>query len=208
MNRREVILGALGVLGATAGAANVAMADESQLDSALAVLKSLSTQRQALGFLDEPVTKCDDIVSFGLSTLSHGNKQPWFISVVKNRELLKKIDEEAGIDSAKRLSFAGAPLAIIISVAEDDSDYQHLAVGCLLERMIIAANLLGYGVKTVKAGLSNVNESDLLKESLKIPEGFDAYVALLIGKEKEQIFDGASNATSRAVNKDKIAEID
>ena len=208
MNRREAIVGAIGgVVGFSA--VKISVADVSTVENAQAVLKQLADARQAATFTDQAIDResLDAVFKFGVSALSHRNEQPWFVSIVQDRELLKAIDSDAKLDSSKRLSFGGASAAFIISAAEDDSDYQHFAIGGMVERLIIAATLKGLGVKTVKAGLDKVNESADRKKQLQIPDGFNAYVALLIGYEATPTVDGASGATTRELHTKKFAYI-
>ncbi len=211
MNRREALFSALvGMTGASLCVASVATRGEDvKFDSMDDVLESLSKARQAQAFTDEAidVDVLKKIVAFGDSALSHRNGRPRVLSVVTNRELLKEIDAVAGLDSAKRLSFGGAPAAIIVSVTDDDSDFQHFAVGGTVERMIIAANLLGLQCKTVMAGLKQANE-DPIRTKLGIPDGFNAYIALLIGKSESPLVDGMTGATSREANDDKTKFVD
>ena len=213
MERREAIAGLMtAALGVGALHANVARADiiapKLRSPDKVSTLNKLAVARQAQRFTDrkvEPET-IKEIVEFGRTALSHHNSQPWFISVVSATALLKEIDAKSELDSNKRLSFGGAPVAVIVSATEDDSDYQHYAIGCLLERMTIAAYAKGLGCKTVIAGLKGANEGTL-REKLQIPTGYDAYIALLLGYEAEPSVDGVSGATSRETDDSKVAFI-
>ena len=224
MERRDVITGFLGAfVGAGAMYSDVVVANSSgsvsfaklrkeerdeSLEQFRPVLDFLAEARQARQFreLEVQTETVKKIVDFGLSALSHRNAQPWFISVVSDAELLKAIDAKSDLDSSKRLSFGGAPVAVIVSATPDDTDYQHYAIGCLVERMTIAAYTLGLGCKTVIAGLKGANEEPL-RGKLRIPEGYDAYVALLLGYEETPSVDGVSGATSREADPEKVAYI-
>ena len=211
MNRREAILGTLcGAVGAGfIGATRETRGQSARFEFADELLESLSKARQAKAFKDEAIDAdvLKKIVAFGDSALSHRNSRPRFLSVVTNRDVLQEIDAAAGIDSNKLLSFSGAPAAIIASVPDDDSDFQHYAVGCAFERMIIATNLYGLQCKTVMLGLKQANEEPI-RGKLGIPEGFTAYIALLIGKSEEALVDGMTGATSRDADDDKTKYVD
>ena len=70
--------------------------------------------------------------------------------------------------------------------------------------MNVAANLLGYGCKTVMTAPRAANEKEF-KEKLGVPDKYEVYTALIIGVEKERSVDGVSGATTREPMEKKVA---
>ncbi len=210
MNRRDALAGlALGTCGLAAVGARKACANlissgadgvQGQADD---VVQKLIDVRQAQRFTDAPVPDADvqRIVTAGLNAPSALNLQPWFFTVVTDRELLLDIDKTAKVDPKGRLSVGGSPLVIFVSV--NDSDYGKYDSGAAADRMNVVANLLGYGCKTVATAAKAAND-EKYRERLHIPEGYQIFAALLIGKEIEPSVDGVSGATSREPREKKI----
>ena len=164
----------------------------------------LTDVRQAQRFTDEQVKEEDvrKIVMTGLNAPSALNLQPWFFSVVADREMLREIDAAAKVDPTGRLSCGGSPLVIFISTNE--SDYGKYDVGVAADRMNVCANLLGYGCKTVATAAKAANEPKF-KDRLGTPKDYKIIAALLIGKEIERSVDGVSGATTREPVEKKFA---
>ncbi len=199
MNRREAITGAtcavLGLVGA-----NVARGEDRKDD----FVKRLTEVRSATKFTDESVSENDltNILQIGANSPSALNRQPWFFVAVTDRQLLADIDQAAKI-KAGRLSLTGSPT--VVFVCGDDTDYARFDVGAACDRMSVTAIWLGYGTKTVASPCPTVNEK--FKERLGIPEKYNAYAALLIGKEETPSADGVSGATSRVPIEEKISRV-
>ena len=212
MNRREVLLGvAGGVAGFAACASSVAKGDllpigrrrRNQGESNDGAVKLLTDVRQAHRSTDDPVSDEDieKIVQAGLNAPSARNLQPWFFSVATDREFLREIDKAAKVDPNGRLSVGGSPLVIFVST--DGSDYGKFDAGAAADRMNVAAVLLGYGCKTVATAAKAAN-SEPFRGKLQVPEGYDIFAALLIGKEIEKSVDGVSGATTREDREKKL----
>ncbi|MBR4750465.1 MAG: nitroreductase family protein [Thermoguttaceae bacterium] len=199
MNRREAIVGATcGVLGLVV--TDAARSEEGKDD----LIKRLTEVRSATKFSDEPVDENDlkNILQIGANSPSALNRQPWFFAAVTDRQLLAEIDRAAEI-KAGRLSLTGSPT--VIFVCGDDTDYARFDVGAACDRMAVTAILLGYGTKTVASPCPKTNEK--FKERLGIPEKYNAYAALLIGREETPSVDGVSGATSRVPLEEKISRV-
>lgn len=199
MNRREAIVGAtFGAIGLFV--ADVARSEEGKND----LVKLLTEVRSATKFTDEPVAESDlkNILQIGANSPSALNRQPWFFAAATDRQLLAEIDRAAEIKGG-RLSLTGSPT--VIFVCGDDTDYARFDVGVACDRMAITAILLGYGTKTVASPCPKVNEK--FKERLGIPEKYNAYAALLIGREETRSIDGVSGATSRVPLEEKISRV-
>lgn len=130
------------------------------------------------------------------------NRQPWHFTVVLNRAMLNKISAEnkkvllASPDENVRQraqdpnfdSFRGAPMAIIVSGANEAS---YAACDCAnaVENMAIAATSLGLGscyLGSFKIAMQSPEGAYLLAE-LGIPEGYTPLYALSIGYGNETL---------------------
>lgn len=103
--------------------------------------------------------------------------------------------------SAKKLSLADAPLAIVISSTSNMST-DSFDCGLACDRMSIAAISLGYGTKIVSSPAGSINAS--FKERLGIPDDMEAVAVLLIGVEDES----ADAVTSASVRNDLSEMVD
>lgn len=144
--------------------------------------------------------KIDLLLECALAAPTGRNLQPWFFSVVSNRELLNRIsaankqimsemaDEFARTAAAAPNfdSFRGAPLVVFVSGRKD----AHLATAdCAnaVENMAIAASSMGLGscyLAGFKLALEAPNGGSLIQE-LQIPEGYAPLYALAVGYSNE-----------------------
>ena len=200
MNRRDAILGMACGVAALSGRASV---DGAQEDSRRAIVDEFIKVRQAQRFTQESVPEEDiqSIVTAGLNAPSAKNVQPWFFAVVTDKDLLKEIDKAANVNPNGRLSVGGSPLVVFVST--NGSEYGLFDGGVATDRMNVAANLLGYGCKTVATAAKAANEPEF-KKKLHIPDNYTVFAALLIGKEIEKSVDGVSGATTRAPQQEKV----
>ena len=201
MDRRTAIQCALGSVvgigvGVNAAKADLIIPGRVRRNPGESYVDALINVRQAQRFTDAPVPKehIDKIVQAGLNAPSALNLQPWFFSVVTDRELLKAIDKAANVDPNGRLSVGGSPLVIFVST--DDSDYGRYDAGAAADRMNVVANLLGYGCKSVATAPKAANAEEF-RTKLHVPENYQIVAALLIGVEVEKSVDGVSGATTR-----------
>lgn len=200
MNRREVMFGATyGLLGL--GTLTVAKGEESKN---IDVVKILTNVCSAMQFSDFPIPEEDlmKILQIGLNAPSGHNLQPWFLSVVTDRVLLANIDKAAGVGQG-RLSLTGSPTVIFVCI--DNSSFAEFGAGTICDRMTVAANLMGYGAKTVMTPCKVANEQ--FKDKLGIPKKYSINVALLLGTEISPSVDGVSGATSREPLVNKVVRI-
>lgn len=204
MNRREALCGVVGgVLGVGAAKSILGVEPVVAPKSRDEAIKLLTEVRQGQAYTDEPVPEEDilKIVQIGCNAPSGHNVQPWFFSVVTNRELLAQIDKAAKVGPG-RLSVSGGTLVIFVCC--EPTDIGRYDAGAAGDRMNVAANLLGYGCKTVMTAPRAANEKEF-KEKLGVPDKYEVYTALIIGVEKERSVDGVSGATTREPMEKKVA---
>jgi len=151
------------------------------------------------------------IASAGLAAPSGMNRQPWFLSVVKNRALISEMEQEGllaiaageGLSIYKTLAarwgklFFDAPCMIMIAVKE--ADYPkgaHLIdLGIVAQNIVLAAASLG--IDNMHCGLAAFcfagGKSAEFKTRLGFPEGYEPGYAVLLGYAKETRTPHAAN---------------
>ena len=179
------------------------------------------------GFTPEAVAQADleKIVSSGINSQSAMNGQPWYFSVVTNKDLLDKIakDMSSGMkrkpapgdemapppappagngNAGPKAGINDAPAAIIIS-SKDGSEFD---AGLATQLMAVETYALGYGAKIISSptiALNGANKAEY-KKALGIPEDMNAKAILLIGKYDKTNVDAVTGATTRKA-KDEVS---
>jgi len=210
------------------GCSNAVSQTESQTSAASkqqSTLEILTTAKTAAKFTSDQISEDSirQILSAGLNAPSARNSQPWFFSVVTDKEILNQINEAMaagmlnggpggpGTLSGKpagtylqKLGLADAAVAIFIygtnNLTTDSFD-----CGLATEAMSIAALSLGYGTKIIASpsiALNGEKKADFDK-LLQIPEGYSNIAVLLIGHNDESI-DAATSASTRSTMDEKV----
>ncbi|MBP2656814.1 MAG: nitroreductase [Firmicutes bacterium] len=175
------------------------------------LLTSSTTRTFAAKEIDD--NTLDIIIKTGIQAPSARNSQPWHFSVVKNKEILEKINNDTLAEGQKEAqknpdrpqppkdyhALFHAPVAIVISATTDSpSSTFDAALAC--ENMSIAAQALGLGTHiatSVTKALTGTNEEEY-KTILGIPDDKQAVAVLLIGlPDSAAASDAVSKATTR-----------
>ena len=152
------------------------------------------------------------ILEAGLQAPSGHNDQPWFFTVIQNRELMNEINEEskAGMRNSSidwMINMAnnsltdlmyGAPTLVVIAGRTDA--ISSFADQCAaIQNMLLAAESLGIG--SCWLGLTNfyLKKRENL-DKLGIPEGYEAYYCITLGYKAE----GVSYTAPKRKNPDCI----
>lgn len=162
------------------------------------IIKAIADRRSHRAYSPAPIAeeKLNQVLEAGLRSPSAMNKQPWHISVVKNRQLLKDVNEAARetlltLPEAQRSRrfldpdydrFYGAPAVRFISQPEDP--FSGIDAGIIVYGMALAAHSLGLG--SVVLGLPRLaflgDKAQGLKRALGFPEGHQFAIALALGE--------------------------
>ncbi|MGI6752299.1 MAG: nitroreductase family protein [Anaerovoracaceae bacterium] len=161
-------------------------------------LRTIAQRYSCRSFSDEMPSEeqVNAIVEAGLQAPSAMNRQPWRIIVVKDRNLIREMDEEG----MKELSLMGdksgyerimerggrmyynAPVMLVIPV-EKNMGYELIDCGILAENIALAATSLGLG--SVICGLAaktfSGEKGPEFKKKIKFPDGFELGITVLIG---------------------------
>lgn len=154
----------------------------------------------AAGFSDKAVTKdeLNKVLKAGLKAPSAQNAQPWHFTAVTKQDTKEKI--VSGLSAGSALIIVSAPI-----VNQTNGGDSNLESGLAAESMYIAAQALGLGAHLYTAPVNTVNDS--LKEELRIPEDYEAYVILAVG-HIENLADSISGASPRSNLSDFVTYID
>lgn len=142
------------------------------------VVDQIRLMRQARVFYPEPVPQdvIDQLLEIARWTGSSRNTQPWHFVLVQDKATLKRLSE-----ARPPIGWvAEAPLAIALvmnGVAPDSEGYDE---GRVTERLLLAANLLGYGGGT--AWFLTAEEQDLAKATLGVPKEKSLRSIVVIGR--------------------------
>ena len=157
------------------------------VDEAIETVRIIQRIRQVRQYAPDPVP--DDVLKHLLEvarwTGSASNAQPWHFVVVTNREQLRRLSQLRPTISW----LAAAPLGIAIILDGDSQSGEPLNVvqrilrgydeGRVTERILVAANVLGYGGGVAWYGESQQAEA---KRILGVPAERTARSMVMIGK--------------------------
>ncbi len=185
------------------------------------VMNILTGTRTTQYFTDDEVS-LDDInviMDAGRNASSGMNMQPWHFSAILNQAIIKEIagtmrmftppagafptvndgSSPASVSATStaypKAGFADAPAAIAVACTEGNQ----FSTGLACENMVVAARALGYGVKIVAGGVSELNSPEN-RSLLMIPDNMSVIAVLIVGNIDTTIdvtADGVSGASSR-----------
>ena len=162
------------------------------------VIQTILARRSVRAYTGKKVSDEDlkAIVKCGLYAATAVGRQPWHITVVKDRALLDRISaaskavlEASGDEEQMKMArepgfdnFRGAPMALIIS-GEDAAPRGEVDCANATQNMAVAAWSLGIGscyIASFRMGMEGP-EGPALKGELGIPAGYTPYFALSLG---------------------------
>lgn len=160
------------------------------------IMKSYSCKTFKEGTVPDDVL--ETILECGQKAPSGMNAQPWHFTVVKNTGIA------SGLASR---NYAEGAVVIIVSGYADENVGVVPAFDCALatQNMYIAAQALGLGAHLYYGGVDDVNNS--MRDSLGIPEGYEAQIIMLIGYIDDSV-DDISSATGRNPLADNVNYIE
>ena len=158
------------------------------------VTKTIMARRSIRKYTPQPVddAKLYQILQCGINASNGMYKQSWQVRVVRNQELLSKIDAGFAAERAKMgkdgkgKAFYGAPCLIFIAY-DPNYDMSQVDCGLLGENIIIAAQSMGLGTCCL-GQLTRFITSDDAKElyaQLEIPTTHKLLYAISLGYPAE-----------------------
>ena len=133
----------------------------------------------------------DDVIEIllnaGQKAPSAGNAQPWYFSVIKNTRIARQVAPRHYAEGALVIVISGRPDPRRPGIEIFDS-------ASASQNIYLAAQALGFGVRQYITGVQEVNDN--MRESLGIPDGYNAVIIMLIGYPDDET-DAVSSASSR-----------
>jgi nitroreductase len=147
-------------------------------------LKVILDHYAAANFITGDVSRADLdlIVRAGIRAPSSNNRQPWYFTVIQNKNLVRQIMPQA----------VDGNVLIVISIAGDG--WERLDGGLATENIYLAAQALGYGSR-IYTGPTRDTLNGRFKAELELPSGYSAIGLVRIGKAAT--IDAVSGASSR-----------
>ena len=163
------------------------------------VLKAIANRRSIRKYKSEQIKdeELNLIIEAGLQAPSGHNDQPWFFTVIQNKELIKEINEKSkeglknsGIEWMVNMGsnpsldlFYGAPTVIAVAVRKDA--VTPLAdEGAAIQNILIAAESLGIGSCWIGLTTPYFGAKENI-EKLGIPEGYEPHYTVTLGYKAE-----------------------
>ena len=141
----------------------------------------LRSLRAVRSFRSEPVPQevLDDLLEVARWSGSAGNRQPWEIVVIRDRDTLRSLASVEGY--AHHL--AGASLGIVLVMAGERAEQETYDEGRLAERIMLAAHAHGVGSSI---GWVVGPGRDAARELLRIPKEKVVRTAISLGYPDEE----------------------
>lgn len=160
-------------------------------------LQAIFDRRSVRRFTAESITseQMQKLAQAALASPTGMNQQPWHFSFVSNKDLIRKINDEAFrqfrekgqqdiIDRMKKRHesiFYGAPLVVFISLPHDQDS--SIDAGIAVQNLAIAAQSLGLGSCII--GLAGAafggKKRDELRRDLEFPHCHEFAISIAIG---------------------------
>ena len=154
-------------------------------DAIDAIMASYSGKSFKEGVVPDDVL--DTILQSGQKAPSATNAQPWHFTAIKNSEIAAQLASRNYVEGAAVIVVSGRP---------DEKVGVNVAFDCALatQNMYIATQSLGLGAHLYYGGVQNINDS--MKESLGIPDGYEAQIIMLVGYLDDSV-DAVTSASAR-----------
>lgn len=156
-------------------------------------LKTMKSLRQSRQF-DGSAAEKDDlnkILEIARWTGSSRNSQPWQLIVVDDREQLKRLANVRELN----LWMENASFALAIVMPEGSTVATQYDEGRLSERVMLAADVLGYGSGT--AWFTKDEEISAAKELLQVPEAASLRSLVVVGRVDPNVENRRSDSGGR-----------
>ncbi|MBR5273421.1 MAG: nitroreductase family protein [Clostridia bacterium] len=151
------------------------------------VIKNILSRRSVRNFTSKKVS--DEIIETLLQAATYApsakNGQPWFFSVVQNKEILNKIDDVVECLRGGSI-FYGAQTVIFVAV-QDDTRWGLCDCAAATQNILLAAHSLGLGtcwIGCCRDELQGENAEEY-KKLMGIPDGYTLSHAIAIGYSDE-----------------------
>ena len=160
------------------------------------VTQAIMARRSIRKYLDKPVEheKLAFLAECGINAPSGSNRQPWFLCVVENQELLAEVNKVFKTINAKQIArdksfknmFRNAPNIILVCTPEKGGG--EVDAGMLAQNIMLAAQSIGLGTCCL-GGIVRFIQTDpkteFFREALDIPIDYKINFILAVGYPDE-----------------------
>lgn len=159
-------------------------------------IQNLLARRSIRNYKDTPVPEelLAEVIRVGLTAPSAINKQPWHISVVRNKETIDKMvdcvrdvlrsngDTERA-DDPDFHTFYHAPVVLYISAEDQNEKFGVSDSANLTTYLCLAAHALGLGSCYIASSnmMFQSDKAEEMRRMLKIPDGFTPCFSIALG---------------------------
>ena len=160
------------------------------------IVSFISSVYSARQFRDTPVGDhlIEQILIAGHKAPSARNLQPWHFTVVKDKTIINQVMGNISINDGNVL--------IVVSGPADPARFSiDFDTALATQNMFLAAQALGLAARMYAIPIPAINENHL--DTLKIPQGYRAYIVLRIGYEADGI-DAVTAASPRQPLETKV----
>ncbi len=155
------------------------------------VLDCIASRRSIRKYKDRPLepSVLETLLQAAIQAPSAANRQPWFFTVIRDRELLREITDGVShaMERPEMNCLFEAPAAVIVS-CDAANPWSRADCGMATQNFLLAAESLGIGtcvVGFVMRYLADPAGAGTLKK-LEIPEGYAPLYAIAVGYPSEK----------------------
>ena len=153
------------------------------------ILDSFSAEDYKAGVI--PDEALQTILQCGQKATSSWNLQPWHFTVIRSGELISSL-LAGGV--AQREYKEGNVIIVISGMIKEEGISSTFDCALATQNMYLAAQALGYGSRLYYDVIPMINSG--MKDSLGIPEGYEAQIYLYIGNVADGV-DATASASPR-----------
>lgn len=153
------------------------------------VIRNILSRRTIRSFNNEMVSDevIDTLLECARYAPSAKNGQPWFFSVVQNKEILDKIDSVVECIRGGNI-FYGASTVIFVAMNNDNTRWGQTDCAAATQNILLAAHSLGLGacwIGCCRDELQGKN-ADEYKRLMNIPDNYTLLYGIAIGYTNTQ----------------------
>lgn len=157
------------------------------------MLETIMKRRSIRSYTGESINdeELDIIIkAANASPVGLGMFETMHLTVIKNKELLKEIEDKAAkaFNKEDYHPFYGAPMLIVVSSQkpmERMENVVHSNAAGIVENMALAATSLGIGCCHIWGATAALSRDEELLSKINIPEGFMVCCGIILGKTNE-----------------------
>ena len=152
------------------------------------IMQAIHARQSCRNYTDELI--CEDALNDILTAakaapVGMGAYGDLLITVIQNKELLARIDANAGAIMSRTNPMYVTPTLILISSKLQDGDtagVPYANAGCIAQNMMLAATAHGYNSVYLWGAVAAMNHAPEIVAELNLPEGYIPVSSIAVGK--------------------------